>query len=374
MTLFVDEPRALAAVIARASAAERLGLDAEGNGMHAYRSRLCTLQLAWREGSVTETAVVDTLALDLGPLAELLGPGGPLKVLHDLTFDARMLADRDLVLGNVHDTSVMARFLDEKATGLSSLSEAHLGVTLSKALQHHDWSVRPLGDAELAYLAGDVMHLLDLADVLDRRVAELGIAEEVALETGYKLATSLAPSSAPPDYTRAKGYGDLAPAEQAVLRRLFAARDGLAERADVPAHKIAPTAVLVEIARRRPRRHAEIRRLCRGRTLRYLPDFMAAVESGLADGAPPAEEQPSTETPSREEITRRRDLERKLSAWRKAEAARRGVSMQVVLPGHCVGPLVSALLGPEPEASLSAVPGLGQTRIDRYVADWLAIA
>lgn len=373
MTIVVTEPDALARLIARLGDAPRIAVDAEGNGMHAYRARLCTLQLAWRDGEAIAAAVVDTLTVDPAPLAELLGPAGPVKVLHDLTFDARILVDHGITLGNVEDTSVAARFLDETSTGLSSLAERHLGVSLSKGLQQHDWSRRPLEDEHLAYLAGDVIHLLDLADALAARVAALDIAPEVALECEYKLATGLEPPSSPPDYTRAKGYRDLKPTDQAILRRLFAARDAIAAGDDVPPHRIAPTPVLMEIARRRPRQGPDLRRLCRGRAARHVRTWLEAVQAGLADGAPPAEEQPQEVTLDRETITRRREIERALTRWRRAEAARRGISEQVVLPGHCVGPLVTALLEGAPAEVVGMVRGLGALRVDRYLEAWRAL-
>jgi ribonuclease D len=373
MTALVTEPGQLSELARRVGTAPKIAVDAEGNGMHAYRPRLCTLQLAWREDGGTVAAIVDTLAVDPLPLAPLLGPGGPVKVLHDLTFDARILADHGIALGNVEDTSVAARFLDEKSTGLSALSEAHLGVALSKGLQHHDWSQRPLEEEHLAYLAGDVIHLLDLAEVLARRVAERGIAAEVALENAYKLTTGLTPPSGPPDYTRAKGYRELAPVERAVLRRLFAVRDALAAADDVPAHKIAPTPVLIEMARRRPRRAPEIRRLCRGRAARHAAGWIEAVRLGIEDGAPPDHEQPEALLPDRETIDRRRKLERSLTRWRSAEAIRREVSQQVVLPGHCVGPLVAALLAGGSPDDVAAVPGLGELRAVRHLDAWRAL-
>src|ERR1041384_3912128 len=74
-------------VVAAARAAPLVSVDAEGNGLFAYRARLCTVQLAWQEGDATRIAVVDTLAVDPAPLAELLDRSGPAKGLHDFTFD-----------------------------------------------------------------------------------------------------------------------------------------------------------------------------------------------------------------------------------------------------------------------------------------------
>src|SRR5690349_14549323 len=115
--LVVRDPAALAALAARAARAPRIAIDVEANGLFAYRAALCTVQLAFPEGDDRAIAVIDTLAVDPAPLAAVLGPEGPVKVLHDLTFDARLLAEAGAPLGRVRDTSVTARLLGIAATG-----------------------------------------------------------------------------------------------------------------------------------------------------------------------------------------------------------------------------------------------------------------
>src|SRR5262245_2120617 len=107
----------LARVVSAARAAPLVAVDAEGNGLFAYRARLCTVQLAWQEGDDTRIAVVDTLAVGPAPLGELFALSGPTKVLHDFTFDVKLLSEAGVALDNVRDTSVLARMLGRKATG-----------------------------------------------------------------------------------------------------------------------------------------------------------------------------------------------------------------------------------------------------------------
>src|SRR5215204_4853855 len=97
---------ALKAIVARMRTATAIALDVEADGLFAYRPQLCTMQLAWQEADRVQVAVVDTLAVPADMLAPLLGACGPIKVLHDLTFDARLLAEAGAPLGNVRDTSV----------------------------------------------------------------------------------------------------------------------------------------------------------------------------------------------------------------------------------------------------------------------------
>src|SRR5262249_54998554 len=152
-----------------------------------------TVQLAWGEGDGAEVAIVDTLTVDPKPLGELFASSGPAKLLHDFTFDVKLLADAGIELDNVRDTSVLARLLGRKATGLASLLSAELGIVVAKDLQQHDWSRRPLEPAQIEYLAGDVRHLAPLYAKLSAEARALDIEEEVQVECAFKREGALAP-------------------------------------------------------------------------------------------------------------------------------------------------------------------------------------
>src|SRR5580698_8867778 len=79
----------------RALRADRLALDLEASGMFAYRARICVAQLAWED----EVVLIDTLAVPVPALRQLLGPEGPVKIVHDVGFDARLLAEEGVDLG-----------------------------------------------------------------------------------------------------------------------------------------------------------------------------------------------------------------------------------------------------------------------------------
>ncbi len=59
-----------------------------------------------------------------------------------------------------------------------------------------------------------------------------------------------------------------------------------------------------------------------------------------------------------------RAREARLKAFRRREAAARGVDEQAVLPGHCVRDLVA--LAPPTLDDLARVAGLGAFRVERY--------
>jgi ribonuclease D len=359
----VDAPRALAQVIEGASMADRLALDIEGNGLFVYRSRLCTVQLAWTEGSETRLVVVDPLAVAITPLAGLLGPSGPPKVLHDCTFDARMLHEAGVVLGRVTDTSVMARMLGRKETGLAALLGTELGIALSKRLQHHDWSRRPLRPEHIEYLGSDVAHLAKLSDILTVEIARAGIDDEVAEECAYKLRAALAPArEGRPAIQRIKGSEKLDALAMVLLRRFVAAREAVALLSDLPPFRVASNETLVAIARtcQAPADPSAIRTAASS----ARPDLVRAVLDTLDRAPDPDAPHERLPPPNRAVLVQRRTRHRRIAAWRRAEAAARGVDEQVVLPGHCLADVVEV-----EDASVDAienVDGLGRARFARY--------
>jgi ribonuclease D len=348
-------------------AAPRVAVDLEASGMFTYRARVCTMQIAWDDGA--SIAIVDTLAVAPAVLAEVLGRDGPLKIVHDVAFDARLLAENGIELGNVHDTAVAAHMLGRAATGLASLLESMLGVHLAKEMQQHDWRQRPLDGACLAYLAADVATLDRLDGALWTEVTEKGIDREVAAETEYRIGSAIAAARTPqrdPPYMRIRGIDRLSERELAGLRAIAELREREAERRDVPVHRVMPSETLVEIARRRPATREDLVRV-RGvsaSSARALIDDMVRALGGAGESLPEDErahlQKPRVPTAVHRA---RRERESRLIAWRRDEATRRGVDPQVVLPGHC---LKDAAEG-EPAGldELARVPGIGPFRIER---------
>lgn len=356
---------------ARLARARRVALDVESNGLFKYRASLCTIQLAAGEGA-PEVTVVDPMATDIDALAPLVGPDGPQKIIHDVTFDARILTEAGLVLGNVLDTSIAARMLGRTATGLASLLASELGVTVDKKLQHHDWSLRPIQARELAYLAEDVVHLGALADKLWAEVEARGIEDAVMEETRYRIAQAIAAARAVdprPPWLRLKGVDRAPAADLPILRRLAELREHKAKDLDVPPYKVLGADVLFAIARARPRTMADLTRIrgVRGPRARALArGMLEAVRAGATEPGVPDEERAMLvkPRPPASVIKTRRARELRLTSWRKAEAKRRGIDEQVVLPGHCLQDLAGMSDEPSLDA-IAAVPGIGEFRVDR---------
>lgn len=368
-------------VAARLAKAERIAIDIESNGLFRYRASLCVLQIAVPGEA---PIVVDTIAVAgatvsataLAPLGDVLSAAGPRKIVHDVAFDARLLAENGCVLGNVFDTALAARMLGRAQAGLASLLQSELGVTVDKKLQHHDWTERPITAAQLAYLADDVVHLPALAEKFAAEVADKGIIDELEEETRYRLAqaeASVAAGDPRPFYVRLKGVDRVPKEELPLLRRLADAREAEAKALDVPPYKVIGPDVLFAIAKARPRSMADLEKvknaLAGHRARAIAPKLLAAVEAGLADGGVPDADRAFFERPRLPpgQVKARRAREHRLNAWRRAEAKRRGVDEQVVLPGHCLQDLADLDDGATLE-EIAKVPGIGKFRVERVGA------
>jgi ribonuclease D len=359
-----SELRALRAEVAHSA---RVAVDLEASGMFAYCARICTVQIA-AEGTF---AAIDALSVPLESLRDLLGERGPVKIVHDVAFDARLLAESSIELGNVHDTALAAHMLGRTGTGLAALLASELGVHIEKGLQQHDWRVRPIDDAMLSYLASDVVHLEDLERVLWDEVTAKGIVCEVLEETRYRLASAISAAGKPPEqppYLRVRGAGHLAERELAVLRVVADLREREALDRDVPPYKVVPNEALIAIARTRPTTSSEIGRI-RGISL-STPAARAFASKLAVAVASAGEVLPELDRARLERMRTapvdsrlRRERETHLVSWRRAEAKRRAVDEQVVLPGHCLKDAAAADAANLDD--LRRVPGIGEFRIER---------
>jgi ribonuclease D len=368
---FVDTPERMVRLLQEMNEAGRVAVDIESNGMFAYHPQVCTVQLAWetKEGS-TRVAVVDTLTVPLVSLSELLGNPRVLKVIHDLAFDARMLRAEGVPLRSVRDTSVAATYLAKPGTGLASLLAAELDVHVSKEMQNSDWARRPLSEESLGYLAGDVSHLLQLDALLARQVREAGIADEVATETAYRLVDALeAPPEPEAPHVRIRGVEKLSEVGWRVIEAIARTREDLARDKNLPPQRVLGDRLLLAMAERPPQSERELLRI--GLVKRLKDDERVALLASITTAIAETRARPgSTPRPARPApmpaglLAMRKSVEKRLQTWRRAEAERRRVHEQVVLPTHCIRWIVSQ--SPTTEERIASLPGLGPARAERY--------
>ena len=284
------DEQAIIEVAARARETGQLAIDTEFVGEGRYLTELCLVQVAVRGtgDGPDRVELIDPIAGDgpVGPLAEVLADPAVQVVLHAGRQDVALLRRCwETAVTSIFDTQVAAAFAGLRSQiGYEALLNSLLGVKLAKGAGFTHWDRRPLTSEQLEYARGDVLHLLDAADVLMARLAESGRSEWVAQEC-LPLETSSDLRDPRETLERLPKSGSLEPAERAIALSLVEWRDGVAAREDRQPPKVLPDAAIVDIARRSPRDRdqlAEIRGLHEGILRRRGRAIVEAVQEGAA--------------------------------------------------------------------------------------------
>jgi ribonuclease D len=168
-----------------------------------------------------------------------------------------------------------------------------LGHSIDKGQTRTDWSRRPLSDAQLAYAADDVHHLLELHSELVAALESKGRASWHAEECAALEEPRLYRTDPADAWRRLKGLGRLRPAEQAVARALAGWREQRAIASDKPRGWIVTDEALFALATLLPANLQQLEQVrslppavVRKRGEELLGLIAEAVES--ARGAPPS--------------------------------------------------------------------------------------
>lgn len=365
--VYIKNDAELARCVAQLSKEPSLGVDTESNSLHAYRERVCLIQLSSR----TADYIVDPLTIgDLYAIAPLFANPAIQKVFHAAEYDIMCLKrDYGFEFANLFDTMIAARICGHKSIGLNALVEHYAGVQIDKSHQLDDWGKRPLEAESLTYAQADTHHLLLLRDVLLMELNEHGRLAE-ALEKFIDL-QDLPPSQSndfdPDGYWKLGIPNQLTRRQMAVLREVFLLREKLAEQKDLPPFKVLSNKALVAIAQLTPRTMSaliETPEVGSTNARRHGRRLLAAIECGLKAPLPkqPAKQRPDTAVMVRYAA---------LHAWRKDRAMQRGVDSDVILPKHMLW--VLARRAPTSMEQLEAINGLGPWRLENYGAEILNV-
>jgi ribonuclease D len=124
-------------------------------------------------------------------LAEVMSDPAVLKVFHYAPFDLRFLeAHWGIRVTSVACTKAASRLLDPGLPAadhsLQALLLRHLEVTVAKGpVRTSDWGASVLSDEQIAYATADVAYLLDLHDVLSKRLDANGMSDLFAQVCAY---------------------------------------------------------------------------------------------------------------------------------------------------------------------------------------------
>lgn len=364
--IYVTTDEELRAAVDKLACAPRLALDTESNNQHAYRERVCLLQLS----SAQHDYILDLLALtDLDGVGALLADDQIEIVVHAAENDVTALKrDFGFHFANLFDTMAAARICGEKNVGLSALVEKFFGVQLDKSHQLDNWGARPLAEASLRYAQADTHYLLPLrqrlADELHQR-NRWQHAQEVFADLCL-----LMPSETrfdPEGYWRIAQPVQLSPRQTAVLRELYLMRDAIAQAQDMPPFRILTDKVLAALARKAPQTPQEMVSLSDlplPILVQYGGEMLAAVQRGLNAPLPTP---PPTSPPADPAVVERYTS---LIEWRREQSRANGIDGDVIISRSTLWEI--ARIAPSDLDDLRALNGMGDARISSYGESILA--
>jgi ribonuclease D len=368
--------RAHAESAARALAPSlELAVDVEADAMHAFRARLCFVQV----GTDTDIFLFDTLCdgVEATALKSLLEDPARTKYFHAAGGDLQYLAEAGVRVAGLFDTHRAATLLGWQKVGLADLVRERLGVELKKEHQQSDFSLRPLPPAMREYISDDVRYLCDIGRQVKAACVEADILEELQLDCDRMCAEAAARPDVGADY-KPKIPREGLDAKQvklayAITQALHRKRLSWAEAANVPMGRMLSNAALVELATRVPTDEKALTRIpnVRGSFVRshgaeVLATLKELIEQQRAGTLPDPD---GAEKGPRDPKKKKR--EEALKAFRAEKATARKVTGSVVL----TNPLVEALAAnvPENEEALAAVPWFGEKRLKLYGKELLEL-
>jgi len=268
----------------------RFGIDTEFMGEGRYQPLLCLAQVVVDDpANIARPVRVELLDplegdLDPSPIAELLADPDIEVIMHAGRQDVGLLKrvwKTDIT--HLFDTQIAAGFAGLRAQmGYEALLNDVLKIRLAKSASYTRWDTRPLSDEQKTYAAEDVLDLLDLTTALQDRLSGLGRLDWAREECRRLEAVS---DERVPDVLWAKlpRIGGSDPKTRAVARELIEWREAAAQEADRPPSTVLQDAVLMEVAKRRPKtvdRLEQIRGLNQATLHRRGRSLIAAVERG----------------------------------------------------------------------------------------------
>ncbi|MBV8958485.1 MAG: HRDC domain-containing protein [Actinobacteria bacterium] len=255
-------------------------LDTEFHRERTYYPHLALLQVAFPGRLV----LVDPLDLDLAPLAPVLSSDA-VFVAHASEQDLEVLLRACNALPTtLFDTQVAAGFLGFSSPSLSTLVDQLLHVKLPKGDRLTNWTRRPLTDAQKDYAASDVVHLLEIRELIVAQLEKDGRLEWAEQECAVQLQRAAAVSDPTTAWWRLKETRTLRGKSRCVAQEVAQWREHRAMALDIPTRFVLSDMAILGIAHRPPASARELRdiRGLEGRPLKgdAVEELLAAVRRG----------------------------------------------------------------------------------------------
>jgi len=231
-------------IITQLENASAFAIDTEfDNNHYRYGFSLCLIQIA----TIDACYLIDPyLVTDLSALWGILENPRIEKIFHDCGEDMRLLYLQGCKPQNIFDTSVAVKLLGFEKIGLGSVLNEVLGVEFDKKKQQSNWTLRPLTPQQLDYAALDVVHLIELRNLLAQRLQSQKKREwfEQMMQIVEQKNYAIEPKTT---FLNTKEQRDYSPFDQYILNELYRFRDEQAQRINRPVYQLIPEKIILDI-------------------------------------------------------------------------------------------------------------------------------
>jgi len=242
------------------SSTNTIGLDTEFVRIRTYYPKLCLVQISSNLG----IGCIDYLQNnDLNKLWELIFNPKILKIVHSARQDLEILfLIKNQIPENIFDTQIAAALLGyPPQIGIKKLLKGELNTQISKTETRSDWSKRPLNLKQIKYALEDVDYLLDLHNVLEKKL-KAKKRYLWALEDSSRILTNIDelfnPDSA---WKKISGIKNLKNKNQFLAVKLARWREKTAIKMDLPRQWVLSDQSLIEIAKKGPMSLAQLKNI-----------------------------------------------------------------------------------------------------------------
>ena len=242
------------------SSTNTIGLDTEFIRIRTYYPKLCLVQISSNLG----IGCIDCLQNNnLNKLWELIFNPKILKIVHSARQDLEILfLIKNQIPENIFDTQIAAALLGyPPQIGIKKLLKDELNTQISKTETRSDWSKRPLNLKQIEYALEDVDYLLDLHNVLEKKL-KAKKRYLWALEDSSRILTNtdelFNPDSA---WKKISGIKNLKNKNQFLAVKLARWREKTAIKMDLPRQWVLSDQSLIEIAKKGPMSLAQLKNI-----------------------------------------------------------------------------------------------------------------
>lgn len=208
-----------------------ISMDFEGEyNLHCYGEKLCLIQIY--DGK--KFFIIDPFTISGGEIKKFLEMD-TIKYMYGAESDISLVYKQyGAKLENVYDQKLLVDTLDLPGKGLSSVLEHILGIKIQgkKNFQMYNWTIRPVRAEALDYALQDVKYLFNLNTSLMDLIQEKDICNELIhriIRNHFDYDKKRVPG-----IFKQKDYILLSQEKKEVFKRIFDAREKLAEKNNVP--------------------------------------------------------------------------------------------------------------------------------------------